>query len=338
VFRAATLVGLVLALLVPASAGYATTPPHVSKLPAGQALHGGMWLYSPDGLYTLRMQVDGNLVLYWKDRSLWASDTVGHVGDVAVMQGDGNFVIYQGRRAIWSSGSGGHGHGAFYLTVQNDGNVVIYASANKPIWATGTDLALDLQYGSTGYAVKALQTRLATLGYWVGTRDGLFGDSTEQAVWALQKAAGLPTTGIVDAKTAAALERGVVPKPRAAAGYLVEVNLERDLLMVVDNNKVLYTLNTSTGGGYTYYDQGGTYVAETPTGVFHIYAVIDGLDVDTLGALWRPRFFDGGFAIHGDSFVPPYPVSHGCVRVSNEAIDWIWASNIMPIGTEVWVY
>jgi hypothetical protein len=24
--------------------------------------------------------------------------------------------------------------------------------------------------------------------------------------------------------------------------------------------------------------------------------------------------------------------------VSNEAIDWIWAANIMPIGTEVWVY
>jgi len=26
------------------------------------------------------------------------------------------------------------------------------------------------------------------------------------------------------------------------------------------------------------------------------------------------------------------------VRVSNEAIDWIWANNIDPIGTTVWVY
>ena len=68
------------------------------------------------------------------------------------------------------------------------------------------------------------------------------------------------------------------------------------------------------------------------------HRVVDGLVVDSLGSLWRPRFFDEGFAIHGDSYVPPVPVSHGCVRVSNEAIDWIWANNLDPIGTEVWVY
>jgi lipoprotein-anchoring transpeptidase ErfK/SrfK len=54
--------------------------------------------------------------------------------------------------------------------------------------------------------------------------------------------------------------------------------------------------------------------------------------------LWRPRFFVDGYAIHGDTFVPPYPVSHGCARVSDEAIDWIWANDVAPIGTEVWVY
>ena len=31
--------------------------------------------------------------------------------------------------------------------------------------------------------------------------------------------------------------------------------------------------------------------------------------------------------------VPPYPVSHGCARISNEAIEWIWAANIDPVGT-----
>jgi lipoprotein-anchoring transpeptidase ErfK/SrfK len=108
--------------------------------------------------------------------------------------------------------------------------------------------------------------------------------------------------------------------------------------MVVNNGHLLYTLNTSTGGGYTYTDQGVTSVAITPSGLFHTYRQVDGLVVDSLGALWRPKFFTGGFAIHGDSSVPPYPVSHGCVRVSNEAIDWIWANNIDPIGTTVWVY
>jgi cell wall hydrolase len=72
--------------------------------------------------------------------------------------------------------------------------------------------------------------------------------------------------------------------------------------------------------------------------VFHVYGEIDGIDVDPLGVLWRPKFFVGGYAIHGDSDVPPYPVSHGCVRISDEAIDWIWDLNVVPIGTEVWIF
>ena len=202
---------------------------------------------------------------------------------------------------------------------------------------TNTTL-VGLQLGDLGPAVKTLQMYLSSLGYWVGTPDGTFGDSTQQAVWALQKAAGLSADGVVGPKTVAALAAGVVPKPRSTSGYVVEVDLQDDLLMVVNGGKLLHTLNTSTGGGYTYVDQGVTSVAITPSGVFHVYNVIDGLDVDSLGALWRPRFFDGGFAVHGDSYVPPFPVSHGCVRVSDEAINWIWAANIMPIGTEVWVY
>ena len=79
-------------------------------------------------------------------------------------------------------------------------------------------------------------------------------------------------------------------------------------------------------------------VAVTPTGLFRISRQVDGLVTDSLGQLWRPKYFDGGFAIHGDSSVPPTPASHGCVRVSNEAIDWIWEQNLAPIGTPVWVY
>ncbi len=104
--------------------------------------------------------------------------------------------------------------------------------------------------------------------------------------------------------------------------------------MFVNNGQILYTLNTSTGGGYTYGD--GT-VAITPMGHFHIYKASNGLVVDSLGALWRPRYFTGGYAIHGDTNVPPVPVSHGCVRVSDEAINWIWTANLAPIGTTVWV-
>ena len=317
------------------SAASASAP---SVLRAGAKLLSGSRLISPNGLWRLAMQPDGNLVLYLQGQPYWSSGTRGHAGDYAVMQSDGNFVIYQSSRAIWSSASSRSVTGAYFLSVQNDGNVVIYSPTNKHIWATNTPLGTGLQYGDSGPPVLALQKELSALGYWLGTPNGSFGDSTQQAVWALQKAAGLSRTGAVDPQTAAALSRGVVPRPRRASGYLVEVNLQDDLLMVINNGKLLHILNVSTGGGYTYTDMGVTSVAITPSGVFHIYAAINGLDVDSLGALWRPRFFDGGFAIHGDSYVPAYPVSHGCIRVSDEAINWIWASNILPFGTEVWVF
>ncbi len=192
--------------------------------------------------------------------------------------------------------------------------------------------------GASGAAVASLQTQLMALGYWVDTTNGSFDDSTEQAVWALQKAANLPRDGVVGPSTWAALQAGVVPQPRAAGGYEIQIDLEDDLLMVVNNGHLVWTLNTSTGGGYTYTEDGSTSVATTPTGVFNTFRVVDGTVTDSLGTLWRPRFFFEGYAIHGDSSVPPYPVSHGCARVSNEAIDWIWAANIDPIGTTVWVY
>ncbi len=307
------------------------------ELMAGTVLQAGSWLASSNGRYQLAMQGDGNLVLYGAGQPLWASNTAGHPGAFLSMQGDGNLVVYKGSQPIWSSGTDRGGNALYYLRLSNSGNATIDSPARQPIWASDTAL-VGLQLGDLGPAVKVLQTDLSSLGYWVGTPDGTFGDSTQQAVWALQKAAGLSADGVVGPKTATALAAGVVPKPRSTSGYVVEVDLQDDLIMVVNGGKLLYTLNTSTGGGYTYVDQGVTSVATTPSGIFHIYNVIDGLDVDSLGALWRPRFFYGGFAIHGDSYVPPVPVSHGCARVSNEAIDWIWAANIMPIGTEVWVY
>ena len=108
--------------------------------------------------------------------------------------------------------------------------------------------------------------------------------------------------------------------------------------MFVTNGKLDWAFDTSTGGGYTYCSGGSCAVAETIGGHIRIYDEVDGLVVDNLGELWRPKYFDGGFAIHGGSYVPPVPVSHGCVRVSNEAIDWIWSQGLAPIGTAVWVY
>ena len=73
--------------------------------------------------------------------------------------------------------------------------------------------------------------------------------------------------------------------------------------------------------------------------MFTVIRQVDGPDHGPLGMLWRPKYFTWtGIAVHGYTSVPPYPASHGCARVSNDAMNWIWANNIMPIGTTVWVY
>ena len=68
-----------------------------------------------------------------------------------------------------------------------------------------------VQLGSTGAAVASLQAQLYALGYWVDTTNGTFDDSTQQAVWALQKAANLPRDGVVGPATWAALAGGGRP-------------------------------------------------------------------------------------------------------------------------------
>jgi peptidoglycan hydrolase-like protein with peptidoglycan-binding domain len=222
----------------------------------------------------------------------------------------------------------------------------VAATAVAPVTISPT-VALDIEPnyggsllvpGESNAKVLALQQRLTQLGYWVGTPDGYFGDATEEAIFALQKVAGISPNGDVGPSTIAALEAGDIPAVRSTSGYVIEINLTKDLVMFVNNGVLEYVVNTSTGGGYTYVENGVSDVATTPTGMFSIIGAVNGTVTDSLGTLWRPRFFYEGFAIHGDSYVPAVAVSHGCARVSDEAIDWIWANNLAPIGTKVWVY
>ena len=60
---------------------------------------------------------------------------------------------------------------------------------------------MTLKRGMENQNVAELQKTLTTLGYDVGTIDGVYGSRTKSAVEAYQKATGLPVTGKVDAKT-----------------------------------------------------------------------------------------------------------------------------------------
>lgn len=65
-----------------------------------------------------------------------------------------------------------------------------------------------LYWGSTGQQVRVLQWRLQEWGYYRGTIDGVFGNSTSQAVKNFQARNGLPVDGIVGPATWSALGLG----------------------------------------------------------------------------------------------------------------------------------
>jgi peptidoglycan hydrolase-like protein with peptidoglycan-binding domain len=195
-----------------------------------------------------------------------------------------------------------------------------------------------LKAGAKGPKVVALQQRLAALGYWNGKADGTFGSLTTQAVYAVQKAAGLGRDGVVGPKTQKAIDNGVRPKAKSKSGHIVEINLKRQLLMLVDDGQVTQVFNTATGSNQHYVYEGQTYLADTPAGHFTVSRQIDGQRDGPLGPLWRPKYFNGGIAVHGAPNVPPYPASHGCARLTNAAINWIWAHHEIPLKTKVWVY
>jgi peptidoglycan hydrolase-like protein with peptidoglycan-binding domain/ribosomal protein L24E len=196
-----------------------------------------------------------------------------------------------------------------------------------------------LSPGASGAAVVALQQHLLALGYWIDGASGSYGLTTTQAVYAFQKVEGLPRSGIVDIQTSQRLVNARRPVPRSTTGYVAEVDKPHQVIKIALNGRTLWVINTSTGSGIPYVLDGTRFTAQTPEGHFTVVSQINGLDVSPLGTLWRPKFFTGtGIAFHGSPSIPPFPASHGCVRMTNAAIDWIWASNTIPIGTAVWVY
>jgi N-acetylmuramoyl-L-alanine amidase len=184
-----------------------------------------------------------------------------------------------------------------------------------------------LRMGSHGAAVVRLQRRLAALHYDIGAVDGSFGSQTFHGVVAFQKVNGLARDGIVGPRTWAALSRPVVPRPRRRlSSSSLEVNLSRQVVYLARNGVVLRILDASSGKAST----------PTPLGNFTIQRRIDGWRQSALGLMWRPNYFFRGFAVHGSNSVPAFPASHGCVRVTVQAMNRLWP--LLRIGMPVSLY
>lgn len=135
------------------------------EIPAPTSIQQNQWAISPNGLYVLIMQADGNLVLYQVDGAppapnssfqgypIWASQTDYDVPFVFDVQTDGNLVIYNGSNPIWASNT--QNPSPAYLAVQDDGNVVYYDNSGAPFWASNSAVYMPgivptLPNGDTG--------------------------------------------------------------------------------------------------------------------------------------------------------------------------------------------
>ncbi|MBM3210399.1 hypothetical protein FJZ39_03630 [Candidatus Saccharibacteria bacterium] len=107
----------------------------LNTLSAGESLKLNESINSANKKYTLRMQDDGNLVIYSPNRAIWASNTAQTGSTGFFVQNDDNLVIYSPNRATWASNTARSSGET--LVMQDDGNLVLY-SATRPVWASNT--------------------------------------------------------------------------------------------------------------------------------------------------------------------------------------------------------
>jgi len=218
---------------------------------------------------------------------------------------------------------------------------VATAAPSVPARATSAAAGQVLQLGAHGLSTRQLQHRLAALKYYPGPINGQFGTDTLEAVWAFQEVQGLPGEDFVSSAMERALAHPRAPRvlDRAAGPNRIEINLAAEVLVLYHNNRVELISHVSTGGGYYYCSPGGGCgVAITPTGNFRTESFFPGWITVPLGEMYDSVFFiDTAYAIHGDTYVPLQPVSHGCVRIPMDIAAFFHTLVTTP-GTPVYIY
>lgn len=179
--------------------------------------------------------------------------------------------------------------------------------------------------GSKGQVVRELQRRLAALGYVVGQR-GVYDGRTARAVQAFRKMTGMARTFVADRavfrKLAAGAGRFKVRYP--SHGRHIEGDLTHQVLALIGAGGKVERLYPLSSGK-----------PSTPTilGHFKVYSKTPGTNAK--GMVYS-NYFIRGYAVHGYAEVPPYPASHGCLRVP--VPDAIPIYNWIRYGTPVDVY
>lgn len=127
-------------------------------------------------------------------------------------------------------------------------------------------------------------------------------------VLGFEKWMGLPRDGIIDARMTRALAhvRRPAPSRMGGPGHRVEVLLDRQLALLIVDDRVQRAVHISSGA-----------YGLTPAGSFRVFRK-ERMSWSVPFKVWLPwaSYIVGGIAFHEYPSVPAYPASHGCIRVN----------------------
>jgi peptidoglycan hydrolase-like protein with peptidoglycan-binding domain len=182
---------------------------------------------------------------------------------------------------------------------------------------------------SQGPLVWYLEYQLTALKYCPGPIDGVYDYRTRDAVMAFQKVERVPRDGIANDTFWQHISVAKTPVPKMTdVGYRVEIDITRQVLLMITDNKVWKIVHVSTGAGQR----------RTRTGHFQIGRKDKGWveAITVRGRMYFPSYVVSRTAIHGYKSVPSRPASHGCIRVP------VWMAEELfyqlPTGTTVDIY
>jgi lipoprotein-anchoring transpeptidase ErfK/SrfK len=188
--------------------------------------------------------------------------------------------------------------------------------------------------------IHRAQVRLAKLHFEAAAADGVVGPMTARGMCGFELISSLhahlgPMGRMAYRKLMRTkrLRRAAHPE----SSYL-SVSLRCQVLYEVRNHHYVRIIPASTGRAGT--DALGRPSFATRNGKWSIFSRVDGWQESNEfsgGWMWRPMYFSGGEAIHGEpsGSVLPYYASHGCVRVFEGDQNALWARS--HIGTVVYV-
>lgn len=114
--------------------GYPVTP---YRLASGEQLVPGQQLTSQDGRFALKVQQDGNVVLWFGEAPLWSTGTATGQSLYFRLQASGVAGLFDvSQNLLWASSPSAGGGST--LTLQDDGDLVLKTSGGVMVWHSNT--------------------------------------------------------------------------------------------------------------------------------------------------------------------------------------------------------